>query len=59
MSSRLSAKTTTRVSDILIDRLFQVECAEHGVIDQVRTYADAIAARRDHYFDVHKAGEKA
>ena len=37
----------------MIERLYQVECLEHGVIDQVHTYPEAIKARREHYFDLH------
>lgn len=45
---------TTRVSDILIEHIFQIECAEHGVIDQVHHWTEALAARRDHYERWHK-----
>lgn len=46
-----------RVSDIPINRMFEVECPDHGVIDQRPTYAMAIAARREHWFTIHK-GER-
>jgi len=47
-----------KVSDIWIERVFQVECADHGVIDQCRKHGDAVAARREHWFSTHNAGRE-
>lgn len=43
-----------KVSDIPITRRYQIECADHGIVDEPKTFAEAIAARRDHFFDFHK-----
>lgn len=45
---------TLYVSDILIERVYQIECSDHGIIDQVHTWDDAIHARRVHFFEMHK-----
>jgi hypothetical protein len=53
----IQMSTPPRVTDIDIERVEQITCPEHGVIDQVRTYAQAIAERRDHFFRFHAKEE--
>jgi hypothetical protein len=49
------ASTPADRSGIRITRIYEVECRECDIIvDQPRTYPDAIAARRDHFQRFHQ-----
>lgn len=39
----------TMSETITIIKRFQVECAEHGIVDEPRDFDKAIEARRDHW----------
>ncbi len=47
-------RSPEQVSDIQISKTWQVECPDHGVIDERPTYALAVAARRKHWFGSHR-----
>lgn len=42
-------KSPEQVSDIHITRTFQVECPDHGVIDERPTFSAAVQSRRVHW----------
>lgn len=47
-------RSPAKVSDIWISNLWSVECADHGVIDECRTFRAAVQVRREHFFEVHR-----
>lgn len=51
--SRFGTVPVDRVSDMPITRCFQIECPDHGIVDEPKTYAAAVKARREHYDRFH------
>lgn len=52
-----SKGSPTQVSDIPITQCWQVECPDHGIVDEPKTFAAAVQARRDHFARFHSAAD--
>ena len=55
-STRRVVSTPERLSDIEVNRVFEVYCPTCGIIDAPRSYATAVESRHDHWRTAHVGG---